>query len=266
MPPVTSKQWLGMPPPFGSTSAQEYVPSNLVPPLPSQAVRRIAAATNALMRTHGTIASMSFVRTVVGAFAGVAPSLLPRELRLRAALWRVDRVLIRDVRVGAMVKVVGRALPVTPVMTAPLTLEPCVYYSSLCEAGIEGSEGIQWTCLLNRERRQDFLVDDGTGSLLVHLGGARVRQFGGRVEGLPQGASNLFAQQPHPSELADSSKVYRYEETIIRPGAFVAVLGRVRVAAGPDQPSPAARLAFGVDPDDEPIVSAELEAWVDHAQ
>jgi hypothetical protein len=95
----------------------------------------------------------------------------------------LEPTAIAGLRDDKMVRLVGRARPLAPLLTAPMSGEPCLCFLTITD---EGPPGLgMWREFGREQRGIDFVLDDGTGQALIRAAGA---QLGGRRPGDTIGA------------------------------------------------------------------------------
>jgi hypothetical protein len=163
------------------------------------------------------------------------------DARIKRALRGVARTAMRDVRDGAVGKVVGTLAYVGEPLVAPLTRRTCAYYLVLVEAWRSTGRSGYWAQIVREERRQDFALRDADGTrALVHIADARVS-----VVRDASFTSGTF-KDPTPELEAFMSarglttrgwvfnKSIRYMEGVLEAGESIAVGGLARWEPDPD--------------------------------
>lgn len=199
----------------------------------------------------------------LAADAGV--SLLGYRSR-RAAFLKYERTLIRDARMGQMVKIVGRLRGSGLEFRAPLTAAACLWYrttvKSIDVGGFVPLAAFWFGRRIQEEESQDLLVEDESGLVVVRRGCARfslVEMRSGWIlerTALPGGETARWFLERYAVTVAGA---IAYREVVLKEGAEVAVLGRPRIELDPAGRggfrTPATRTVF--DEQGEIIVSNE---------
>jgi hypothetical protein len=148
-------------------------------------------------------------------------------MRLHLSVLRRPRTLIAESGAGDLVKVAGRVRSLGPPLVAPLTGRACVFYRVVV---LVEERGVWWT-RVDRERRADFLIEDGSGEALVEAEAARPILLD-EAAGWSPTSTPALAPLCGPGALDGclggwSSRV-RHKEVALLDGEGIAVLGRVR--------------------------------------
>lgn len=201
-----------------------------------------------------------------GLIGEVAPFLFSKRAWVRTILARHGRTLIRDVREGATVKIIGQVRPVAEPVTAPFSGERCVYFRAEVWETIQTYEGTAIKLLASRDDCRDVIINDGTGDAYVAMNLAAVS--------MPQQEDIRFREngEEYVRGLGYDPLTRRltYSEVVVRDGATVAVLGTATVevtrsgGAQPYRGTPV-QPTFSATWDDRLIVSGALEDWIDYA-
>lgn len=69
---------------------------------------------------------------------------------------------------GEYAKIIGKAIPVKKVLTAPLSDRECVYYHILVEQKRKSKNYSYWTNVIEENVICDFVIDDGTGIAMIN--------------------------------------------------------------------------------------------------
>ncbi len=166
-----------------------------------------------------------------------------RERRIKRALKRVRPRLVRDVRDGKVVKLVGELAYAAQPLTAPLSGRTCAFYSILVEEyRSRGTRGGHWYEVLREERGVDFFVRDESGVALVRPGGgqalpALVQDRKARSSPILHSDADLerfLAERGRSAEGFFFRKNLRAFEGVLEAGERVAVGGLARWVADPD--------------------------------
>jgi hypothetical protein len=172
-----------------------------------------------------------------------------RAQRTRRAMRGTPRTPIADLTEGAMVRVVGRVVGGSP-LASPLGERPCVYYCVILES--PGRLG-DYEERFREERGVEFVIDDGTGCVLIdpkppvsaQLDDEREQLFSSRRASTTTDAMKaLLARHDWTSKGLLGERDLSYRERVIEVGSTVAVLGRVvrgldgetRIHGAPDLP------------------------------
>ncbi|EDP96571.1 hypothetical protein U8527_21615 [Kordia algicida OT-1] len=100
----------------------------------------------------------------VGAFIFVAIYFSIKNKILRE-LKKVRRKNIQSVRENEYVKIVGKAKYAGEPLIAPLSKRKCVYY----DVKVKEKRGKHWRNIINDVQFQDFFIQTGTDSAIIHL-------------------------------------------------------------------------------------------------
>jgi hypothetical protein len=171
--------------------------------------------------------------------------------RIRAELQRTPRSEAVGVESGALVRVTGRVVGRTPRLTTPIGGKPCVLYVLEAGEGLRDPEPESrqppWSRFPLEMRASDFVVDDGTATVVVQPRGARAslqfRDGDWRLE--PAVAHRDFlVSRGRRSPLLDEAprrrqRFIHFRETTLAEGDRVTIMG---VASREPDPSPEAVL------------------------
>jgi hypothetical protein len=164
---------------------------------------------------------------------GVCCGLLGRSVSKRADDTARVAALIRDVRTTkveglrpGLAEVAGRirAVDSHPLLQAPLSGRPCVYYCFEVQesaGAIKKTHEQAWRSRVRDVARSAFVLDDGTGTVQVELEGAAVGlaadtggESGFMTEWTPAFAAALKRYNVTTSGFA-MNRTYRYRETVL---------------------------------------------------
>jgi len=128
-----------------------------------------------------------------------------------------------------------------PLLTAPITGRPCVYYVvRVVEAKSNlATESVDHVTILHEEEGVPFVVTDGTGYAIVDPRGARValvtdaRTKSGTFDDATAAEEQLLQRHGEASVGWWFNRALTYHEAVIAPGERIAVLG-----AGVREPDP----------------------------
>lgn len=167
-----------------------------------------------------------------------------RDRRIRRALRSASSTPVARLVEGEVVKVCGRARVLERVLEAPLTGRQCVFYRALVEEPGKGDGRLDsdgWHPLVDEYNSTDFLVEDATGSVRVHVDGAEPvlvldASFWSAIFNSPTPRLEAYlAQYGQASKnWLGINRSLRYREGVLEPGEEVAVLGVVRFELAPD--------------------------------
>ncbi|MGE0786408.1 MAG: GIDE domain-containing protein [Sandaracinaceae bacterium] len=149
--------------------------------------------------------------------------------RLKEAL----KTRIADAPQDALVKITGTLARVDErELEAPITGRRCVgYVIDVKEHRVAGANP-HWETIILKEDAIPFLLEDETGTALVHANGAHlvlVRdghvRSGALDEHSERAKAFLMAQGTESENVIRKKKAFRYEEGVLEPGEEVSVLG-----------------------------------------
>lgn len=151
------------------------------------------------------------------------------------ALRRTPRTPIKAAADGQLVRLVGKARPLSGLQTAPISGQPCVLAEvTLAAISKTGTRTQAYAPLRSEVVGQDFLLEDPTGVVLVSLAGSQ-RYLG------PPKFTFVNPGQPAPEAAlafakqlgADPGQRLRLAEALIFAEQPVAVYGVIRRTGGP---------------------------------
>lgn len=119
-----------------------------------------------------------FALAILGLAALIAAVLVlygARELRLASQVLRSRPDSVLDATGGGPVELRGRAEPAGKALRAPFTGTPCLAYEYEVEEERSTKNGTTWRAIDSGDRYVPFLLDDGSGKILVEPPGASVR-------------------------------------------------------------------------------------------
>ncbi len=190
---------------------------------------------------------------------------LPAGWRARAVLGGYPRTLLDAAREGERVKVVGQVRPVAPLLKSPITGQSCVFYRLLVvEIVLEGDNRSERP-IADDERRCDFAVVDPSGEALIQPGGAEMN-VPASWEDRYHPALERIARESSRLSASVWGERLRYQEVMLRPEAWVAVLGAGRADAHGGRDVGAPGLVFANTPAQPLVVSSALDDWFYHRQ
>jgi len=146
--------------------------------------------------------------------------------KVRRALKEAPLVAIAAFPDGGTARVAGRATPIQPALTAPLSGRPCVYYEVIVDEYDEG-----WSRLVHEAAGVRFAIEDDTGRAIVDPTHVRIdlRQDHKEGTGLFRDADALhedfLARHGHTSNGYFANKTIRYRESAITVGERVNAFG-----------------------------------------
>jgi hypothetical protein len=155
--------------------------------------------------------------------------------RVLRRLRRVPVRSIRDLMAGSDGRVIGSVCEHETTLKAPLSGRRCVYYSVIVRA----KSGKHWRTIIEEGRGVPFVLEDGSGRVLIDPVRAEVALDFDR-----HGTSGTFDDADPTEEAflrrhAESSKglifnrSMRYQEAVIEVGELLVALGTIRRARGP---------------------------------
>ena len=181
------------------------------------------------------------ISTIVGLGARFA---FTRDRRIKRMLRRIKPTLIRDVRDGRAVKIVGELVYAGRSIAAPLSERACAYYSVVVqEYRSHGTRGGHWHEIIREERGIDFYLRDDSGMALVRPASngqdfpALVQDRKARTSPIISNDPNLerfLAARGRSVEGAFFRKNLRAYEGVLEAGERVAVGGLARWMPDPD--------------------------------
>jgi hypothetical protein len=157
------------------------------------------------------------------------------EGRRRRRIEKSSTVSIADVTVGAIVKIVGHAEAVDPLLEAPLTGRPAIAFLARADLLVDSKYERAGPPVYSRYRQEsrghDFLVRDGSGVAIVRMAGARIVAKPSAVVEPERSTPWLRNRGGHSHFLGILRRQFRYDEALLAPGVEVAVLGRCSAGA-----------------------------------
>jgi hypothetical protein len=163
-----------------------------------------------------------------------------RDARIKRALKQARRTPIADVKDGQVTKVVGRLTFIGEPLVAPLTGRTCAYYLVVVEQYRSYGRSGKWVQIVREERRQDFLLDDGSARALVRMGDAQVAIVSdanfksGVFKDATPVLDAFLARHGRQSQGWLFNKQIRYREGVLEPHEDIAVGGIGRWEPDPD--------------------------------
>ncbi len=171
----------------------------------------------------------------VGAVALGRSAYRRRRSEITVAVRSAERVTIADAERG---RFVGKVCSLDDTVRASLSGRECVYYSVVIEEEVPAGRGSVWTQVARDCEHVPFLLDDGTGTAIVHLRGAIVSLDRDRVGQTGLTGAIMHALDPtsptHEAELAVmrkcgvtkvATRALRFREAIIAVGETIVVVG-----------------------------------------
>lgn len=149
-----------------------------------------------------------------------------REATTKRALRRAHRTCVSQARDGQLVKLVGRVHFLGNPLVAPLTSRRCAYYA-VWSVGDPGTPAA--TMPPCNESGQDFLLQDATGTALIHLTNADVVVERDGQYQATMGMPPHLAQFLHTYARGSQGRVqnpFDFREGVLEEGEQVAVIGR----------------------------------------
>jgi hypothetical protein len=167
-----------------------------------------------------------------------------RERRIKRALRSVKPTLIRDVRDGKVVKIVGELVFAGRSIEAALSQRACAYYSLRVEEYRgHGPRGGHWREIIREDKGIDFYVRDESGMALVRIASdakalpALVQDRKARTSPILSDDADLarfMAERGRSVEGSFFRKNLRAYEGVLEAGERVAVGGLARWLPDPD--------------------------------
>lgn len=170
---------------------------------------------------------------------------------------------IRSLAMG-LVEIIGQAEPAGPLLNAPFSAMPCVFFAYQVEERQRSGKQDKWVTIAKGESHQPFAVRDPTGAVTILPIGAELTietratyQNGAHLELSPTVEAGLATMGISPFGWL-SSKTLRCTERFILPEERVYILG---TAQGSNQEESAneARVFIGSHPDGTFIISDRSE-------
>lgn len=160
--------------------------------------------------------------------------------KVRRALKSAPRMRIAQAPQGSVVKIAGRVRPVGPLLRAPISGRPCVYFEVIVEQYRSSGRSGYWERLIRETDVRDFLLEDGSGRALVQTIDMRVvavydneRRSGFMNDASPE-LKAFLASHGQSSEGILFNKTLRYKEAVFEPNETVSALGVARWEHDPD--------------------------------
>jgi HEAT repeat protein len=181
---------------------------------------------------------------IVGAGLAFIPAYFAVRARRRAAVLEETKVTSIDRLRPGLRKVKGRVIAHDRLLRSPMTRQDCVYFRFVVEemhTHHHGKHGTSthWVKIIDDHQSISVSVDDETGHVNVHLGGAEVvmrdQAFNssGTFNDPPERLRRLMENEYGKSTKGWLfNKTLRYTETVLEDGAIVTVVGEVEQRKG----------------------------------
>ena len=200
----------------------------------------------------------------VGVLGGIALFVYGVRLHRRKRLIETTPTAsIRSLAIG-QVEITGHAEPAGPMLSAPFSAMPCVFFSYKVEERQRVGKQDKWVTIAEGHSHLPFAVRDMTGAVMVIPIGAELiietrgtYQNGGHIA-LPTTVENGLATLGISSSAWLSSKTLRCTESFILPEESVYILGTAQ-EGDQDQSANEARLFIGSHPDGVFMISDRNE-------
>jgi hypothetical protein len=173
----------------------------------------------------------------------------------------METVAIAALREGELGKIEGVAAAREPLLTSPVNGCSCIGYRIIIEQAGQGG----WVSVVRHEAWPSFLVVDDTGTVAVEGPVAMLLAPGdGGSVSLPPPVYGLLEEANVPvSDLIGRDKQFRFQESFLKVGDRVSVLGRASLEI-----DPAGRGSYREPPrlfvirgsEKEPVAVADQEA------
>jgi hypothetical protein len=219
-----------------------------------------------------TAALLAWIAVIASGTALRARERRSPNATMRRQLKATPRVKIAELPESQVGCTVGRTRPLeqTPMLEAPLTGRPCLFY--LVE--VELQAGRNWRLIARERSPLPFIIQDGTGRAVIEPAEARLDiafDFVDYVWNNPRQREHAFLLRVQPTIVGVLfTNQVRFREAIIGVDELVSVLGAGVREADPLAPptesyrgEPKTRLRFSSAPDAELLVSAAKETIVD---
>jgi hypothetical protein len=221
-----------------------------------------------------TAALLAVVAVIAGGRALHVRERRSPNAKMRQQLKQTPRVKIAELPESQIGCTVGRTRPLeaTPLVEAPLTGRPCLFY--IVEVEVEAGRG--WRLIARERHGGPFIIQDSTGRAVIEPDEARFDisfDYVDHAWSNPTPREHGFVLRVQPSVVGVLfTNQVRFREAIIRVDELVSVLGAGVREADPLAPpvesyrgEPVMRLRFSSAPDAELLVSADRETIVDVA-
>lgn len=218
-----------------------------------------------------SLAAVALVAVSIGAITGLSWWFSSEQVT-RRALARVKATSVRDAKDGEIVKVVGRAIPMGPLLRAPVSERACLAWSIAIQVRRGAGKNRRWREVHQGSDALAFLLEDDTGQARIDVHRARIvlsedhrAAHGGSWS---DGSEDLLAycaeQGIDTSTFVGGSVPVRSREGAIDPGETVAVMGVARweedpSASGDGYRSVGKRLVLEAPADAPLLVSDHLD-------